>query len=314
MSTTDADTRLDGALPLAGHWGVIRATGPDAAGFLQGQLTQDVQHLPPDGARLAGYCTAKGRLLSTFVVWRGGADEWLLACSADLLPATLKRLSMFVLRAKCRLVDASAEVALQGLLGPSAVAWLGARLPRRPWSSASVDGAAVIRLPDGDGATRLLLAAAAPLALPPLPALQAEAWDWSEVQSGVPRITAATSELFVPQMVNFELTGGVDFHKGCYPGQEVVARSQYRGTLKRRMHLFDVDQALAAGDEVFHDADPAQPAGNVVLAATRSPGRHAALVSLKTEALHGGTLTAGAGRAVLRLATLPYPVPAEAAA
>jgi len=127
MNETRVDS-LQGAVRLA-DWGVIRAQGADAASFLHGQLTQDVQHLDPGSARLAGYCTAKGRLLASLVVWRSGADELLLACSADVLPATLKRLSMFVLRAKCKLSDASASVALHGLAGSAASQWLGASAP-----------------------------------------------------------------------------------------------------------------------------------------------------------------------------------------
>src|SRR5450756_1132982 len=83
-------------------WGVIRARGEDAGSFLNGQLTQEALKLDIGQARLAGYCSPKGRLLASFVIWRSSADEMLLACSADLLAATLKRLSMFVMRAKCK--------------------------------------------------------------------------------------------------------------------------------------------------------------------------------------------------------------------
>jgi folate-binding protein YgfZ len=132
------------------------------------------------------------------------------------------------------------------------------------------------------------------------------------VQSGVARIVAATVEQFVPQMVNLELVGGVNFQKGCYPGQEVVARSQYRGTLKRRAFLVRSRGPLAPGVEVFHSADPAQPAGKVVLAASAPDGGHAALVELKIAATHGpGELRAGA--AVLSTTALPYALPTEAA-
>jgi tRNA-modifying protein YgfZ len=123
---------LQGAVRLS-DWGLIRAQGADAAAFLHGQLTQDVQHLDEHSARLAGYCSAKGRLLASLLVWRAGADEILLACSADVLPATLKRLSMFVLRAKCKLSDASAGLALHGLAGPAARAWLGAQATPAVW-------------------------------------------------------------------------------------------------------------------------------------------------------------------------------------
>ena len=117
------------------------------------------------------------------------------------------------------------------------------------------------------------LAVGRPPTPPPLPALDAAAWRWLEVRSGVPRIVAATAEQFVPQMVNLELVGGVNFQKGCYPGQEVVARSQYRGTLKRRAFAVGGAAAMQPGQEIFHGADPGQPAGMVVLAGTLRAGR-----------------------------------------
>jgi len=306
---TSVAPRFDGALRLS-DWGVIRAEGPDAASFLHGQLTQDITHLDAQHARMAGYCSAKGRLLATFIVWRPAPEQVLLACSADLLPATLKRLSMFVLRAKCKLNDASGEVVLHGLAGASAQTWLGGDAPPEAWALRIKGSAQIIRLPDADTIPRWI--AAGPAEAPPLPPIDASAWDWLEVRSGVPRVTAATGEQFVPQMLNLELLGGVDFKKGCYPGQEVVARSQYRGTLKRRTYLLDSDAALTPGAEVFHSADPSQPAGMVVLAASRPDGRHAALVELKIAAIEGGGLHAvSADGPRLSLQPLPYPLDTE---
>ena len=302
--TTATAALPQGALRLA-DWGLIRASGADAAKFLHGQLTQDVEHLPEGQARLAGYCSAKGRLLATFVMWRAGSDI-LLACSADLLPTVLKRLSMFVLRAQCKLSDASAELPLWGVVGaPAGVAW----------SVSQAGDAQVVELPpaliDGRGVARRLHVGAEPAGMP---SIDTETWRWLEVASGVPRIVAATVEQFVPQMVNLELVGGVNFRKGCYPGQEIVARSQYRGTLKRRAQAVLSPQALAPGQEIFHSGDPGQPAGMVVLSGSRS-GAHAALVEVKLAALEGGTLHAGAADGPLLQPTpLPYEIPADAAA
>jgi folate-binding protein YgfZ len=298
---------LQGATPLP-SLGVVRAFGPDAATFLHNQLTNDIAGLDSAAARLAGYCSPKGRLLASFVVWRRGIDEWLLACSADLLAPTLKRLSMFVLRARCQLSDATPQVELRGLAGESALGWLGHGAPRKPWQRSDIGHAQVIRLPDAEGVARFLWAAPAGEPAPPLPALALDAWDWLEVRAGVPRIVAATADRFVPQMVNLELVGGLDFQKGCYPGQEVVARSQYRGTVKRRAFLFDADAPLAPGAEVFAAGDE-QPAGMVVNAASHG-GRHSALVELKLAALDA-ELRAADG-AALRSAPLPYALPAEA--
>jgi len=291
--------KLQGATRLA-DWGVIRAVGSEAASFLHGQLTQDVESLTADSWRLAGYCSAKGRLLASLVVWRPSTEEVLLACSADLLPTTLKRLAMFVLRAKCKLSDASAELPLWGVAGDAA---------REAGELGQCRDATRLRLPDAQGVPRALFTGAAP-ALPPL---DIAAWSWLEVASGVPRIVAATVEQFVPQMVNLELVGGVNFQKGCYPGQEVVARSQYRGTLKRRSFVFDSAAAASPGQELFASTDGDQPAGMVVNAASLG-GRHLILAEIKLAALEGASLHLGsAGGPVLSLADMPYRVPHEPA-
>lgn len=304
MST---DLQIHGGVRLA-HWGVIRARGADAARFLHGQLTSDMLQLGAERAVPAGFCSAKGRLQASFVVWQRAADEILLACAADLLAPTLKRLSMFVLRAQCKLDDATAEWPLQGLVGAAAAARLaGAAV----WARRETAEGTVIRLPDAAGLPRVLLAGAMPEGLA---AIDLDLWRWLEVRSGVPLIEAATIDQFVPQMVNLELIGGVDFRKGCYPGQEVVARSQYRGTLKRRMFLFDTDAAAKAGQEIFHDADPGQPAGLVANAAPSPRGGSSVLAEIKLAALEGGSLHLGSPDGpVLARRELPYAVPLESA-
>ncbi|MDE2627608.1 MAG: folate-binding protein YgfZ [Burkholderiales bacterium] len=302
---------IEGSVPL-GHWGLIRARGADAVKFLQGQLTNDVAGLDRARARLAGFCSAKGRLQASFVVWKMADDELLLACSASVLPATLKRLSMFVLRAQCKLSDASAELALHGVVGESARALLG-DMP--VWGKRDLEVGALVRLPDVAGMHRGLVTLPSAHAAVAAPTLTLDMWRWLEVQSGIPTIEAATVDQFVPQMLNYELVGGVDFQKGCYPGQEVVARSQYRGTIKRRMFLFDCAGTASAGQEVFHSGDPDQPAGMVVNAAPQPDGGGmAALVEVKLAALVGGGLHLGAADgAPLRQRALPYALPFEAA-
>lgn len=299
----------DGIAPLA-HLGLIRARGADAVKFLQGQLTNDVTGMVPSQARLAGFCSAKGRLQASFIVWQLADDELLLACAASVLPATLKRLSMFVLRAQCKLSDASAELSLLGATGASATALVGAA---PAWGVGAVPGGTALRLPDVDGVPRALLAVAPADA--PAADLAADAWRLLEVRSGIPMIEAATVDQFVPQMLNYELIGGVDFQKGCYPGQEVVARSQYRGTIKRRMFLFECAAPAAAAQEVFHSGDASQPAGMVVNAAALPGGAGSlALVEVKLAALDTGSLHLGSVEgAVLRRAALPYAVPLDAA-
>ncbi len=317
LATTAAHNRVM-LVPLA-DWGSINAEGLDAASFLQGQLCSDVESLDVGRAMLSGYCSPKGRLLASFVVWRSGPQAFGLACSRDLLAATLRRLSMFVLRARCRLSDSSENVALAG-----------ATLPDLPASMARAEPMQVIdgwiRLHDVDGAARAMrierlepnaVASTETVAQPDDEASLA-LWQALEVRSVVPRIVAATSDMFVPQMINFELVGGVSFSKGCYPGQEIVARSQYRGTLKRRMHRFTCSVRANDGQDVFHDSDVAQPSGTVVnaspLVGAEAATRSSMLVSLKTALLEvDGSWRLGAPDGpVMQVATLPYAVPREA--
>jgi folate-binding protein YgfZ len=307
-----SETTIEGACRLTDR-GVIRASGPDAASFLQGQLTNDVLTLRAGAARLAGFCSAKGRLQASFVIWKAADDEFLLCCPSTILAPTLKRLSMFVLRAKCRLVDASGEIELHGLAGRSALAWLG---DAGPWQTRRQGDTLGVALPDVDGVRRCLVAAPAGRAaeVADLPTIPLDAWRWLEVRSGIVSIEAATVDRFVPQMVNFELVGGVDFQKGCYPGQEVVARSQYRGTTRRRTLLFDCDTTPVAGQDVFVEGDPGEPAGTVANAAPHPGGRGAsALVEVRLAALSGHELRLAAPDGPrLRRAELGYRVPLEA--
>jgi folate-binding protein YgfZ len=292
--------------------GVIRARGADAAKFLQGQLTNDVLSMPPGSACLAGFCSAKGRLQASFIVWRGGADEYLLSCHASILAPTLKRLSMFVLRAQCKLSDASAELALVGVAGAAADAMLEAA---PVWAKHERGATSVIRLPDGAGLKRCLVAAPteSEIDVAATPAMTLDSWHWLEVQSGIVTIEAATVDRFVPQMVNFELVGGVDFQKGCYPGQEVVARSQYRGTTKRRTFLFDCDAPAAAGQDVFAATGGGEPVGTVASAAPHpaQPGA-SALIEIRLAALDAAELRLGAPNGPhLHRRTLPYAIPLD---
>ena len=307
MSSQPVSTSAINGIAALADWTLLRAHGADAAAFLQGQLTQDVLGLQAGEVRLAGYCSAKGRLLASFVMWRMGSDEFGLLCSADIAAAVRKRLSMYVLRARCRIDDAGSEWTVLGLVG-AAGPRVDAQAPV-PWRARQQGTGWMLGLPTIEQVPRWLLVQPAATPLPDLPALDVEAWRWLEVTSGVPRITAPTSEQFVPQMINFELVGGVHFQKGCYPGQEVVARSQYRGTIKRRMHLFATTGAARPGQELFHSDDPAQPAGMVVLAA-EAPGLGSrVLAEVKLAALDSGSLHVGsaAGPHLQRLA-LPYAV------
>ena len=301
------NTLLNGVSPLP-HLGVIQAQGEDAANFLHNQLSNDVLLLPVGQSRLAAFCSAKGRMQASFVVIKIAPDTVLLVLSLDLLAQTLKRLSMFVLRAKVKMSDVTDQWQLRGLLGDSARAVLGEAMP---WQTASADGAHAVALyPAVLGDTqvpRALWLGAASQALPAGAEVSTEVWAWAEVMSGVTLVTQPLFEAFVPQMLNYESVGGVNFKKGCYPGQEVVARSQFRGTLKRRTALVHSPVALTAGQDVFTPADPEQPCATVVLSAARPDGQgFDALVSGTLESMQTGWRAGNAQGQLLDLQPLPY--------
>lgn len=303
---------LHGTSPLP-HLGVIQAQGEDAANFLHNQLSNDVLLLPVGQSRLAAFCSAKGRMQASFILVKTAPDTVLLVLSLDLLAQTLKRLSMFVLRAKVKMSDATSQWQLRGLLGDSARAAVGSVAT---WQTTVTDGAHAVALYPavlGESKTpRALWIAPAGHALPAGPEVTPEVWQWSEVMSGVTLVSQPVFEAFVPQMLNYESVGGVNFKKGCYPGQEVVARSQFRGTLKRRTARVHSPVALEAGQDIFTPTDPQQPCATVVLCAARPDGQgFDALVSGTTDSLQTGWHTdLSTGTAMTPLA-LPYELLAD---
>ena len=241
------------------HLGVIRASGVDARSFLHAQLTQDVEKLSDNETRLAGYCSAKGRLYAIFQIFAVGETVYLIT-QRELIEPVVKRLRMFVLRAKVVLEDISNELQIQGVVSKTALTTnqmvAADRAFRLGILPAYIDGMAYPR--------ELRLAATLE------GDVSGAVWDWLEVKAAQPHIERATYEAFVPQMVNLDRIGGVNFKKGCYPGQEVVARSHYLGKLKRRMQtasmIFANESAVVLpniGVDVLSSIDK-QPAGQVV--------------------------------------------------
>jgi folate-binding protein YgfZ len=228
------------------QYGLLQVAGEDARTFLHAQLTNDIENLAPGTARYAGWCSAKGRLLATFLVvpFPGG---FLLQRARDLVPTVAKRLSMFVLRSKVKITDASALWAQFGQWEPG---------DGNPLSVNEIGGAITVRI---DADRSLVLAPENSYS----PDASPDEWALAEIRAGRPLIAQATQDQFVPQMVNLELSGGVDFKKGCYPGQEIVARAQYRGAVKRRMVRLR-GAALQPGQEIYSDETPGQPSGTVV--------------------------------------------------
>jgi len=215
------------------RYGLLTVAGADARDFLHAQLTNDIANLPPDRAALAGWCTAKGRLLASFLVVPS-KDGFLLQLARDLAPAVAKRLSMFIFRSKVRIADESDAWTQSGIwdadLSVGGVAWEG--------DTVTVKIAERRFLKIGKSLSENCKASE-------------DAWTLQEIRAGRPLISAATQDRFVPQMVNFEELGAINFQKGCYPGQEIVARAQYRGQVKRRMTRVELPKGveLKPGEE-----------------------------------------------------------------
>ena len=295
--------------------GVIAFRGDDTATFLQGQLTNDVRSLHADSVQWNGYCSPKGRLLGNFLMWRQGED-YCLQLSGDILPGVLKRLSMFILRARVQGRDASDETVRLVVAGPQAETAVRAAMgavPDAAMRSAASETGQVIRV----GADKFVLSVAPERAAAVWQALRQSAtpvgapvWDWLRLNAGIPMIVAATQEQFVPQMVNLEAIGGVSFQKGCYPGQEIVARSQYLGKLKRRMFLAHVDAEAAPGDSLYSADIEGQATGTVVNAAPAPTGGFDVLAVAQVESAATQTLhLKAADGAALALKPLPYALP-----
>jgi len=301
---------------------VVAAHGADAVSFLHSQLSQDVQGLSESQASLAGYCTAKGRLLATLVMWQVQSapetPEIRMLMRADIAQSLIKRLSMFVLRAKVKFALVPVTVSGVSLAREQAEALeqeLGFALPAETWQRVSGAHGDWIAAPCTDPTRRRVwrLVDAAVLGDAAKPEEGSDAaWAAEDIAAGLPWISAATQDLFIPQTVNLDLLGGVSFTKGCYPGQEVVARSHYRGVIKRRMVGGMIDSAdaslsvVAPGTDVFEVGRDA-PCGRVV-DAVAVEGRFHLLFEAPFQAVDAGSLRLGApDGSVIKPVALPYP-------
>ena len=286
------------------HLGVLAVSGTDAENFLHNQLTNDVLELPRGAMHLGGYCSPKGRLLATLLIWKSD-ESVMLVMPRELLPGVQKRLQMFVLRSKVTLADVSEQVVLIGVAAPD--------LKEINFSTAGGFNAV---WPSAAGLERALWMGPVESAMQwwttlnkTLSPTTASHWRWLDIRAGLPMVVEATREQFVPQMVNFDLVGGVNFRKGCYPGQEIVARSQYLGKLKRRMLLASTQaDTAAAGMEIFSEADLGQPCGLVVNAEKNPQGPWDLLVEIKLDAVQTPVRLGDAGGALLEFSALPYAI------
>ena len=295
--------------------GLTAFSGEETVAFLQGQLTNDVRQLHADTAQWNGYCSPKGRLLGNFLMWRQG-DDYVLQMSGDIRESVQKKLAMFIMRSKTKARDASDENVRLVMAGPQAAdavkAVFGA-LPDAPMHSAQADCGTIVRVGEDKFVLSILPDAAervwqglSPFATP----VGAPVWDGLRLNAGIPMITTATQDQFVPQMVNLEVIGGVNFQKGCYTGQEIVARSQYLGKLKRRMFLAHVDVAATPGDSLYSADMDGQATGMVVNVAPAAEGGFDLLAVMQVESAKSSQMhLKGLDGPALTLKSLPYSLP-----
>ncbi|OIQ81375.1 tRNA-modifying protein YgfZ [mine drainage metagenome] len=299
------------------HFGLLQVDGPDAVTFLQGQVTNDVKLLDGSNSQYAGYCTPKGRLLAIFLAFRH-RDLLHLQLNGALTESVLKRLKMYVLRSKVGITEVSDSIIRIGLAGAEAEPVLGRVLgapPQHARQLVQLENASILRLPGAAPRFEIFVAAENAAALwtalqTGCTAVGTECWDWLEIQAGIPEITPATLETFVPQMVNLDRLDGINFKKGCYTGQEIVARTHYLGKVKRRTYLVHIatDQMPQAGDPLFGD-DGVEPVGQIVRAAAAPDGGFDALAELRCESVTMGAIRWPAHQgAALSLLALPYPL------
>lgn len=311
-------TADDNVLVDLSYLGLLGLVGEDCATFLQGQVTSDVCLLTGGNSQYAGYCTAKGRLFATLLLWKQG-DAYFAQLDGGITPAVMKRLSMYVLRSKVKIADAGDKLVRIGIAGADSIKALAAAfpdIPQQPHQLVMHENATLLRLP---GSAPRFECIAAPdtastlweqLAQDCKP-VGAPCWEWLDIRAGIPQVSAATQEEFVPQMLNLDLLDGINFSKGCYTGQEIVARTHYLGKVKRRTQLAHVEgtEPPKPGDMVY-GTNSTESVGMVVNAAPARSGGFDLLAEIRLESLEAGTLHWKAQDGpTLQLLALPYGFP-----
>lgn len=296
------------------HLSLLQLEGDDAGTFLQGQVTNDVKQLNGSNSQYAGYCNPKGRLLALFLAYAHQGNYY-LQVNAQLVEAITKRLRMYVLRSKVVVTDVSDRFVRIGIAGKNAGQTLEKIFPQLPQEAlqmASAEHDVVIRLPGSNPRYEVIIDANYAQTLwgelkQKLKPVGRDAWEWLEVQAGIPDISSATQEEFVPQMVNLDALGGINYKKGCYTGQEIVARTHYLGKVKRRTQLAHIssDNAPAVGDDVFVEGG-AEAIGKIVRSAPSPAGGYDVLAEVRLESLTEGKLSWNGNPLVL--SHLPYPL------
>lgn len=297
------------------HLGLIRVSGEDAAGFLQNQLSNDVRRVDAGHSQLNSYCSPKGRMFTVFrlFAWNG---DYFLRMPAGLIEPVIKRLRMFVLRSKVTLEDVSGDLQRIGVAGPRAAATLAefiGEVPATADAAVETGGVKILRVPGNErfevyGRAETLQALWRRLETVLTPA-GIDVWPLLDILNGIPNIYPETGEHFIPQMANLQIINGVSFKKGCYPGQEVVARMQYLGKLKRSMYRLqsESNDIPAPGAEVVSITDgKPHEAGEIVDARGLPGGGYTALAVLQTTSVEQTLELKDRPGSTLHLTDLPY--------
>lgn len=308
MTTSAFFCRLD-------HEAVLAVRGPEAAKFLQGQLTCNLNYLSATASSLGARCTPKGRMTSSFRILPEG-DGYLLALDGELRDSQLADLKKYIVFSKATIADESTEWQRFGLGHCDALpAELAALLPEENDAIRTHDHLLAIRLPGGRAELWTHAAQAEELEQR-LRSLLSEGslndWRLAQIRAGIGQVVGATRELFIPQMINLQAVGGVSFKKGCYTGQEIVARMQYLGKLKRRLYRLSLAGPVpAAGSELFSPVHGSS-VGEVVLAADAGNGQCELLAVLQEDAVNDGRIhLASLEGPALQLLELPYTLNAD---
>ena len=299
---------------------VYQVTGDDAHSFLQGQFSNDIEMVNETNAQLTSYSTPKGRMLAIFYVCKR-SDHYLLITSRDIADDVMKRLQMYVMRSKVVIskLDNEMVLGLSNDTDGTVLKHLNLPKPESDYQTTSVDNLISIQIP-GIQSRYLIIGDQASLAelnqISPeiVYVYTSDYWQWLDIMSGIPTVTAATQEAFVPQMANMELINGVSFSKGCYPGQEVVARLHYLGNANRRMFRVEVqsENDLHSGDEIF-TSNSNQAVGKFLSVTKVDNAKYAGLAIVRTEAVKDKSLyTAPNDGDTVLIMKLPYQVPIEA--
>jgi len=300
---TETNWQTGNTLCDLSHLGLLALGGKDAITFLQGQVTNDVNALDGGNTHYSGYCSSKGRMLALFLAF-AHQDMIYLQFSQSILAPIMKRLKMYVMRSKVDIQDVSDDMVRLGVNGPVAsniVTEVLGKVPEQDYALVQAKNSLIIKLPSIEGHQRYEVLVDAAHAEATRAALAANCatvdqpcWDWLDIQTGCPDVLAETQEQFVPQMLNLDVLNGINFKKGCYTGQEIVARTHYLGKVKRRTYLANIESIVAtkqpmAGDKVFNNAN--SEVGQVVKAAPNLTGGFDALIEVRVEAKQAGGIT-----------------------